>query len=393
MSLANKENITIENFKNIGLTIGFIILLILPTVQKYFPVIPELESTENRQLAGIPIVKYGNKDSIPTLYEKYYNDHFSLRNQLVRLKSLTITKTLNKSPMPDKVIFGKDNWLFSVHKELNTYRGKERLKQEEIDRITTEMVRRKSYLDKKNISLYFVIVPTKYTVYAEYLPNYIDKLNEITSTDLVKEALNKGGIDVLDLRDTLINAKNNGLLYYKTDNHWNELGSFFASKTILDKIKKEHPNIPTFQLNDFSITQEIKNGGNTARLINMEDQFDDINFNLDQKTPSQAKKVKSFDYPAPQDFPYPWEYVMTYEVANDSLPKLLLIRDSFGGSVIPFINQGYRRSVFLFDNWNYTSNEHIIENEQPDIVVYLVLECLWDGFLAGVDKSQTQKEN
>lgn len=392
MSLGDRENITIKRIKNIGLSIGFVMLLILPTIQKYFPVFPELESTENRQFAGEPIIQYDYLDPIPKLYEEYYNDHFSLRNQLVHLKSLLIAKTLQKSPMPDIAIFGKDNWLYVVNNELDTYRGKNLLKQVDIDMISSEMTKRKTYLDDKNISLYFVIVPTKYTVYPENLPNYVDKLSQINSTDLVKEALLKSGIDLIDLRDSLINLKSEELLYYKTDNHWNKLGSFYASKIILDKIKQDYPNLPTKQLDDFKIKKEIISGKNTARLINMENQFEDINYILDPKTPSPAKKANKYGYPVPQKFPYPWEYEMVYETANDSLPKLLLIRDSFGGSIMPYLNQSFSKSVFIFDNWHFTSNEHIIENEQPDIVIYLVLESMWYDFLAGIEISQQQKE-
>ena len=237
-----------------------------------------------------------------------------------------------------------------------------------------------------------MIVPTKYTVYPEYLPNYIDKLSPTNSTDLVKEALLKSGIDLIDLRDSLIHLKSENFLYYKTDNHWNKLGSFFASKIILDKIKQDYPNLPTLQLEDYKIKKEIISGKNTARLIKMEDQFEDTNYILDQKTPSPAKEAYKYGYPVPPKFPYPWEYEMVYETDNDSLPKLLLIRDSFGGSIIPYLNQSFSKSVFIFDNWNFTSNEHIIENEQPDIVVYLVLESMWYDFLAGIEISQQQKE-
>ena len=69
MSLANKENINIESIKNVVLTIGFVALLIFPTVQKYFSIVPELESTENRQLASKPIISFNNRDQVPGLID------------------------------------------------------------------------------------------------------------------------------------------------------------------------------------------------------------------------------------------------------------------------------------------------------------------------------------
>ncbi len=101
-----------------------------------------MKNTENRKLADKPVLNPDYLDPYPAEYEKYYNDNFSLRNQLVKLKSNLIANALQKSPMPDKVIFGKDGWLFLVEKELKEYRGTNLLKQNDVDKIADEMVRR-----------------------------------------------------------------------------------------------------------------------------------------------------------------------------------------------------------------------------------------------------------
>lgn len=392
MTANNSENIKIDRIKNIVLSIGFVAILVFPAFQEYFTIIPESESTENRMLAEKPIVNFNNLDYYPSRYEKYYNDNFSLRNQMVGLRSLIIGKTFQMSPLPDKVIFGKEDWLFSVKNELDLYRGTNLLSEKDVDRITNEILYRKNYLDKKNIGLYFVIVPTKYTVYPEYLPNAVDKLNRITRTDQVVQALRENSIDVLDLRDTLINAKNNDLLYYKTDNHWNALGCFIGCRSIINTIKKDYPEIPALNLADYNITLETRGGGNAAEMINMQSDFSDIGYVLMPKVAPMVRKVPNYGYPVPQYFPYLNEYEMVYETANDSLPNLLFIRDSFGNSAIPFIRHRFNRSVFIFDNWLYRSNEHIIENEQPDIVVYMVLESFWDNFIKGIDYVEPQSK-
>lgn len=385
MVFYRKENIKIERIRNIALSLGFLALLVFPNIQDYYAIIPESGTTENRQLAEKPTVNFNYLDAFPARYEKYYNDNFSLRNHLVNLRSLIIGKTFHVSPLRDKVIFGKDNWLFLVKNELDTYRGKNILKQYELDKIAKEMANRKDFLEKKNTSFYLVIAPTKYTVYPEFLPDHVDKINRITITDQVKEVLNSLEINVLDLRDTLINAKNDGLLYYKTDNHWNQLGAFIASKAIIEFIQKDYPNIPDLNLEDYNIKQELKNGGNTAQMIKMQDYFTDVNYILSPKITPAVKLLPDYGYPIPKYFPYEKEFELVYQTAADSLPNLLLIRDSFGNSTIPFIRQSFYKSIFIFDNWLYTSNEHIVENEKPDIVVYIVLESFWRGLLLGID--------
>jgi hypothetical protein len=352
-----------------------------------------MKNTENRKLADKPVFNPGYLDPFPAKYEKYYNDHFSLRNQLVSLKSNIVSNALHKSPMPDKVIFGKDDWLFLVHNELAEYRGTNLMSQKDIEKIIKELLRRKKYLEKENRKLYFVLAPIKYSIYDEYLPGYIDKINKQTRSDQIINALKNKGIDVLDLRPVELKAKGKDLLYYKTDNHWNDLGAFYAYKAIISHIKKDFNNIPELSLNDFDITiKEIK-GKNTAKMLNMVDDFNDFDFVFTQKSQSKAKKVKKVGYPVPKNFPYKWVFELDYETGNDSLPNILFIRDSFGKAVIPFMNQSFNRSVFIFDSWHYKSNEHIIEKEQPDIVVYMVLESMWNGLLKGIDSSHTEPQN
>ncbi len=193
----------------------------------------------------------------------------------------------------------------------------------------------------------------------------------------------------MDLRPIEINTKHKNLLYYKTDNHWNDLGAFYAYEAMIKHIKKDFNKVPVLSTEDFDIEKKAIKGKNTAQMLNMVDDFEDIDFIFKQKVPSKAKKVTNVGYPMPKTFPYKWVFEMDYETGIDSLPNLLFIRDSFGKAIIPFMNQSFNRSVFLFDNWNYKSNEHIIENEHPDVVVYMVLESLWNGVLTGVDKSQT----
>ena len=385
--MRNRDNIL--KIRDIIISFGFVLILVFPAIQIFLPIVPQMENTENRKLADKPVLNPDYLDPYPAEYEKYYNDHFSLRNQLVKLKSNLIANALQKSPMPDKVIFGKDGWLFLVDKELQEYRGTNLMKQNDIDKIADEMVRRKEYLEKTNSKLYVVVAPIKYSIYPEYLPRYVDRINKISRTDQIVVALKEKGINILDLRPVEINAKHNNLLYYKTDNHWNDIGAFYAYEAMIKLIKKDFNKVPVLSIDDFDIEKKVIKGKNTAQMLNMVDDFEDIDFIFKQKVPSKAKKVTKVGYPMPKTFPYKWVFEMDYETGIDSLPKLLFIRDSFGKAVIPFMNQSFNRSVFIFDNWNYKSNEHIIENEHPDIVVYMVLESLWNGVLTGVDKSQT----
>jgi hypothetical protein len=54
--------------------------------------------------------------------------------------------------------------------------------------------------------------------------------------------------------------------------------------------------------------------------------------------------------------------------------RILIIRDSFGDHLVPFISEIFDESVFIFDGWRYELNDSIVEIVKPDIVIYLGLE-------------------
>jgi len=80
------------------------------------------------------------------------------------------------------------------------------------------------------------------------------------------------------------------------------------------------------------------------------------------------------NYPVIRGFPYTAEYEIVYTITNDSLPTMLMIRDSFGKTIIPFLNEHFSKSVYIFDGWHHGFNEDIVLNEKPDIFIQLILE-------------------
>jgi len=390
MKTGDRINIRISQIKNIILTVGFVLLLVIPAIQLYITIFPEVESTENRKLANIPKLRLNYMDPFPSRFEKYYNDNFSLRNHLVSWNFYLSSRYLNQSPLPEKVLFGKRNWLYLVLNEFDEYQHTNLMSSQEVDQIKNEMVYRKVYLDDRDVKLYFVIAPIKYSVYPEYLPSGLIPSNKTSRTEEIKDALINNGIKVLDLTDSLISLKGEELLYYKTDNHWNKLGGFYAARAIINEVRKDFPQVPMLKLENYTVRDSVIDGKNLAQMVRMRDYFDDIMYTLTPDTILAKKAIKA-DYPIPEWFSYPREYGMGYKTSNDTLPKMLFIRDSFGKAVMPYLSECFNKSVYLFDKWQYTANEHIIENEKPDIVVYMVLESFWDGFLKGVEISKSKR--
>jgi hypothetical protein len=89
---------------------------------------------------------------------------------------------------------------------------------------------------------------------------------------------------------------------------------------------------------------------------------------------AKAKDAPKGNYPCIEGFAYPGEYEMDWQVPDSTLPKAVVIRDSFFGALLPLFSENFRRSVYIFDSWQYRFNLDIIEAEKPDVVVLEIFE-------------------
>ncbi len=53
---------------------------------------------------------------------------------------------------------------------------------------------------------------------------------------------------------------------------------------------------------------------------------------------------------------------------------MLMIRDSFARTIIPFMSEHFNESVYIFDGWHHDLNEDIVKKEKPDVFIQLILE-------------------
>jgi len=366
-----KKSVHIYQFVTV---IIFLTLIILPVLQDTTQIftLQKLEG-ENRSIAKMPTVNLNQLDVFPAQFTSFYNDNFPFRAFFFKFDYRILFK---KSPV-QQVIIGKNKWLFSGTKEAKLYQGETLFSEEDVTLIVNNLERRMKKYGELGIEFYFVIAPTTFEIYPEHLPSYFLRANE-TLTDKVCKQLQNTDIKFVYLKEELINNKTEGQLYCKLDNHWNELGSYFACKAILELIKEDFPEIPLYASTDFEWLPEYKKTGNLVNMLN--DNFkaifdEEVSFQVKLKDSCRSwYEVAKAGYPCIEGFPYPWIYEVTGETHDNELPNILIIRDSYFSFVIPFIYNSFSRSVSIFDSWNYKENMDIVLQEKPKIVLLVIYE-------------------
>ncbi len=340
----------------------------------HFSVPEKVLVMEKRNLARKPIPVISNLDKYPPAYTRFYDDRFPFRLKLMDFYAGVINmKFFHRSPDPKLVELGKDGWMFYVT-EGSIYRGAFMLSDNDIQKIADEVHKRAVYYHEKGIRFYLAVPPIKDEVYPEYLPRKYSRLSEKTLTDKILDLVRKDTlVGLVDMKSAVIGAKKHGTIYFKTDNHWNDLGAFYGYRAIIERISKDFPGLKALDSTDFTIETKPFTFGNMAQNLHVTDYVQDVILNPKLKV-DRSREDKPRGYKPRPVFPYPAEFEYERTVDNPSLPTIMVVRDSYFNGMMPFITQNFRKSTILYDTFTYGVFDDAVQNEKPDIALYLISE-------------------
>ncbi|MCK9301961.1 MAG: DHHW family protein [Bacteroidales bacterium] len=363
----------------ISIIVIFLLMLFAPIIQDIFSIFPEITvDKENRALAKKPKLDINRLDYYPDSLNNYYNDHFAFRGFFLICNN--IINTLEKESPSDEVLIGKKGFLYLRRLECAVYEGNDDFNNpEKIQHVADILVKRNEKYKKKGIEYYVVIIPTKYEIYPEYLPIYIQR-TDTTSTDKLCYLMQSNPqVKLLYIKDFMLSKKDKGFLYRINDNHWNQFGAYFASDTILNFIKKDFPQIPIYKQVDYQFNNDTTIYGNLSEII-ISDYTKklfrpEIKYSAELiDTLKRAVKGDIAGYTPPKYFSYPDNYEIVNVTNDKSLPKTLIIRDSYTNALMPFLSNSFSKSTYIWDSWKFKDNMEIVDSEKPDIVINIILE-------------------
>jgi len=176
------------------------------------------------------------RDGLPFRLENIANKNFLIQRE--GIDSLLVSLAWFK---------GKDDWLFLGNNYDNTVSKLTlNIKPEESQIIATKelFLSITETAAQYNTKVVLIIAPDKTSVYPEYLPdNILPSTKKYIS--FFSDALdNVSNLAVYNPTVNLIQAKKaEGILYWKTDTHWNDKGAFLAYKGFSELLNLPHPQV------------------------------------------------------------------------------------------------------------------------------------------------------
>lgn len=370
-------------------TFIFIIALILPVfLSLVIDPQNDLEKEENRSAVICPKVDLKHLDKFPQAFDQYFDDSFSLRPLGVKIYNRFNYFFLKKSPNESKAILGKNNWIF-LGKDLDFYRGLKQLSADEKRALKNELKKRDQFLKKNQCEFLIVFIPTKKEIYKEYITSEYFRYSNKTITDQVIEILDELTIDYIDLRPVFMKLKKlYPELYHRYDHHWNDYGSLVAYQNIINYANTKWQTPLPHKVDEF--TEEIKEtkAGSLAKMLGVADEISFYRYFLNPNFEYQSVKLDA-KFKSPDRFPYSWSYENRFRNKNDSLPRIMMVNDSFGEYIYKNIADHFSYSLFLFDNWEYNLHVKKVKEEKPDLFVI----CAYESFIPQILDNLDREEN
>lgn len=324
---------------------------------------------ENRNLTGRPEFSISSLLSGEYIkkYESYISDQFPGRGFFVNTKT-KVDKLMGKSESND-VFIGKNNQLIEDFEE--------RSKEETDEKVLTvnEFVKK-----HENINTNFMLIPTATEILKEKLPKYAPVDSQLEYMKYIQDKLSSN-IKFINPYDALLNNKDK-YLYYKTDHHWTSQGAYIAYVEFCKAVGLEPKKEGDFQVelvaNDFygSLTSKIGDKRGKPDYINVyipkENGEIVVNYVSEQKRTTSLynsenlEKKDKYEVFTGGNHPH-----INIKSLGDPKKKLLIIKDSYANSFLPFLTSHYGE-IDVVDLRYYMDNiEELIKSKGITDMLFL----------------------
>ena len=352
----------------------FLLFISLPVLNQFFQFVRPFEIIEKRKLAEKPTFDFRQPFLYIQRYEDYYNDYFTFRTRWVHWNNLLTYKIFHTSASA-KVIIGKQGWLFlgninEYFDELDYYRNLKPFTIRELRHWQILLEERRAWLRRRGIHYLFTIAPNKSTIYPEFMPDSIRKINLQSRQDQLVEHLKKySTLRILDLRPALLQAKKIRPAYYQTDSHWNDWGGYIAYCEIIKYLQQYFDFIRPRPSHNFQMEQTEFRNGDLALLLTLPNIFRESRWQIKAKVPLQARVIRVSD----RELRDKLATISVHACATGPLPAALMVHDSFANQIKQFLSEDFSKIVYIW-NWSLNFFDKIIEKEEVKIVIDEMVE-------------------
>lgn len=244
----------------------FAIMLLAPAIQATFTPFSYEAVDEHRTKTEKP-----RQVLIPALfstdyakdYERYFNDSYGLRDFFIKLKNQIDYSVFHRS---DEVLIGKDDWLEYRSVGHQDVVHADRMTDKELEGVVDRIERFAKFSRAHGATLVVLMAQTKFVVYPEFAPTSWPLRQAQTVHTRMMARLHAKNIPFVDATETLLKAKRDHQVYYKSDFHWNAVGAFGVAGSLVDRLASLE-NLPLRWQHPLQYTRQAGFVGGNSRSL------------------------------------------------------------------------------------------------------------------------------
>ena len=368
--------------------------LVLGGISLFTAVLPKKEKSENenRYLADFPSAinekkletaknpadvwnsvkwKYINDRSGHAFkddFETYLSDHIVGREDWVkasnRIQTLSGKKEING-------VYTLDNQMIQTFKEYNA------------DDVNNSIYAMNAFAERfPDKQMFFMLAPTVQEFCSGKIPSYEGLLSEKTFIDDCYKKLRN--ISAIDCRSFLA-SNSDEYIYYRTDHHWTSLGAYYAYQSAAKLL-----GYTAYGYGSFNIETASSDFRGTLYSKTLDDSIpaDNIDYYTLSKNEPKVKmtcingsEVKEYDSLYVRDFLNEKDKYSSFTGSNvpiveietdvDTDKTLLIIKDSYAHSLVPFLSKHYSKITMVDMRYINTSLNDLINLDDYSQVLFM----------------------
>ena len=364
---------SLRNYRLFFHRLGLLFFLLPVIVLVSSIILPDtgFSEKENRILASRPALKLDQiiSGGYEKQFETYENDQFPLRDMWITLKATT--DRLMGKVEENGVYLGKNGYLMEAFNAPS---------QTQYDATVNAMT---SFAQKhSDLKQYALIAPNSVNILKSNLTAFAPTDDQNPWIDKLKDSLTSAGVTFIDIRDTFTDHKTEDL-YYHTDHHWTTLGAYYAYLQAaavmgIDTSSDSYDKAPVSQTFKGTLSAKsgfrsgetdeldvfLPNGDNTlSSVVNyVDEQKKSASFYDTSKLNTRDKYALFFGGNHAQ---------IKISTPTESNNTLLVLKDSYANSFVPFLAQHYRKIIMIDPRYYYGDLEQLLQVENVQEVLYL----------------------
>ena len=310
-------------------------------------------------------LKYAVTEGIGSNFDSFWSSAMYKKEDVSGVNQILTYLTTGQASAT-QVKSGKEGWLFfNTARTINDYNGADVYSDKELSQMLSAALDVQSELDRREINSVIIVAPNKSNVYFDQVLDCFS-YSETSRTEKMVEHLAAGGVNIISLKDALLEGKSSWQIYYSYDTHWNQLGAYIGVKEALATFGIEIEPLAERTINSMPLKEcyhynAIDDLANIAGLEKILD--DDVEYIIDGTTSIDWNTLL-----VEQD-----EGLISYfENSSAQLDStVFLVGDSYRTAMLPELCEVFS-NVYVVHRDGFKPSQ--IDEFSPDYVIFEYLE-------------------